>query len=95
VARTDGALDYVPVGIVSVVYPDYPVNSVAWGSVLVQVTVNSEGKTESPQVLYGMAPFKELALDALKKWRFQAATFGGKAVPSQMPIAFIFQTPSS
>jgi hypothetical protein len=27
----DEAIDYVPAGIISVAYPDYPVNAVAWG----------------------------------------------------------------
>lgn len=93
--HTDGGRDYIPPGVVSVAYPDYPVNSVAWGSVVVQVTVNAEGKAENPGVLYGTAPFKDLALKALEKWRFQPATLEGKPVLSQIPIAFVFQTPNS
>jgi periplasmic protein TonB len=89
-----GTVDLIgnPPGVVSVAYPDYPVNSVAWGSVLVQVTVNAEGKAESPGVLYGTAPFEDFALKALEKWRFQPATLEGKPVLSQIPIAFVFQT---
>jgi Gram-negative bacterial TonB protein C-terminal len=94
-AHSEKDLDYVPAGIVSVVYPDYPVNSVAWGSVVVQIAVSPEGKTDIPQVLYGMAPFKDLTLKALRKWRFQPATLGGKAVLSQLTVAFIFQIPAS
>jgi TonB family protein len=94
-ARTEGELGYVPAGVISVVYPEYPVNSVAWGSVVVQVSVNAEGKAESPDVLYGRAPFKDLALKALEKWRFQPETMGGEAVPSQTAVAFVFQTPIS
>jgi TonB family protein len=93
-AHTEEELGYVPAGVVSVAYPDYPVNSVAWGSVVIQVVVDSQGKTESAQVLYGMAPFKDLALNALKKWRFQPATLEGKAVLSRVTVAFIFQTPA-
>jgi hypothetical protein len=36
-----------------------------------------------------------LVSDALKKWRFQAATFNGKPITSKTTIAFVFQTPSS
>ncbi len=93
--HTDETIDYVPAGIISFTYPDYPVNSVAWGSVIVQITVNSEGRIESTEVLRGMEPFTELAVDSLRNWRFQAATLHGKPVSSQLPIAFIFQTPVS
>ncbi len=92
-SHTDETIDYVSAGIISFAYPDYPANSVAWGSVIVQITVNSEGRMENTEVLRGMAPFTELAVDALRNWRFQAATLNGKPVSSQLPIAFIFQTP--
>jgi TonB family protein len=93
--HADQTKDYVPAGVVSFTYPDYPANTVAWGSVIVQVTVNSEGRIESTEVLRGTAPFTELAVDALRNWRFQAATLHGKPISSQLPIAFIFQTPVS
>jgi Gram-negative bacterial TonB protein C-terminal len=87
----DGAIDYVPVGIVSFAYPDYPVNSAAWGSVVVQVTA---GKADGIEILRGMEPFNDLAIHALRNWRFQAATVNGKAVSAKLPIASIFQTPT-
>jgi TonB family protein len=93
--HADQTNDYVPAGVVSFTYPDYPANTVAWGSVVVQITVNSEGRIESTEVLRGTAPFTELAVDALRNWRFQAATLHGKPISSQLPIAFIFQTPVS
>lgn len=85
--------DYVPAGVRSVAYPNYPVNSVAWGSVVVQVTVDPKGTIGKSEVLLGTAPFKDLALKALEKWSFQPATQDGRPVPSEIPIAFIFQAP--
>jgi TonB family protein len=79
----------------SFAYPDYPVNSVAWGSVLVQVTVDSAGNIKHLDLLHGMANFNSFAQEALKKWRFRAATLRGKAVTSKVVIAFIFQPPRS
>src|SRR3984893_9154473 len=64
--------DYVPVGILSFAYPDYPVNSVVWGSVLVQATVDAAGEVKDVKLLHGMAPFNRFAQEALKKWRFRA-----------------------
>lgn len=85
--------DFVPVGILSFDYPDYPVNSVAWGSVVVQVIVDSSGEVRDTNLLHGMAGFNEFALDALKKWRFRAATLRGKPVTSKTVVAFVFQSP--
>lgn len=85
--------EFVPVGILSFDYSDYPVNSVAWGSVILAVTVGSAGDVRDVNLLHAMAGFNDFALRALKKWRFRAATFRGKPVTSKTVVAFIFQTP--
>jgi TonB family protein len=87
--------DYVPVGISSFAYADYPVNSVAWGSVVVQVSVNTAGDVKDVNFLHRMASFDNLVLDALKKWKFHAAILRGKPVTSKTVIAFVFQPPPS
>jgi len=93
--QSDDGIDYVPVGISSFIYPDYPVNSIAWGSVVVQVTVDSTGEVKDVSFLHRMIGFDGLVLDALKKWRLRAATLRGKPVNSKIVIAFVFQTPPS
>jgi TonB family protein len=85
----------VPVGIFSFAYPDYPVNSVVWGSVVVQATVDSAGGVKDLKLLHGMANFNSFAREALKKWRFRAGTLRGKPITSKIAIAFIFQPPHS
>jgi TonB-like protein len=91
----DGSEDYVPVGILSFAYPDYPVNSVVWGSVLLQATVDSAGDVKDVNLLHGMANFNSFAQGALKNWRFRAATLRGRPVTSKVVVAFIFQPPHS
>jgi TonB family protein len=85
--------EFVPVGILSFDYSDYPVNSVAWGSVVLQVTVGSAGDVEDVSLLHAMAGFNDFAQHALKRWRFRAATFQGNPVTAKAVVAFIFQTP--
>jgi TonB family protein len=87
--------NYTPVGILSFAYPAYPVNSVAWGSVVVQVTVDDSGDVKAVEFLHGMAGFNNLVSDALKAWHFQAATFNGKPIKSKAVVAFIFQPPAA
>jgi TonB family protein len=86
---------YVPVGILSFAYPDYPVNSVVSGSVVVQVTVDGAGDVKGVDFLHGMENFNNFVSVALKHWRFQAATFNGKPITSKTVIAFTFQPPHS
>ena len=89
--HNEGKSDYVPVGIVSFNYPQYPVNSVARGSVIVQVTVNEVGKVLHLTFLHSMAGFNDLVTDALGKWQFQAATLEDKPITATAVIAFVFQ----
>ncbi|MGB6430263.1 MAG: energy transducer TonB [Candidatus Acidiferrales bacterium] len=96
-AREDSAdPDYAPAGIISVAYPNYPVNSSTFGSVIVQVTVGPAGDVVATKVLRQMSgpgPFTALSTDALAKWQFQAATLRGKPVASKLAIAFVFEPP--
>jgi TonB family protein len=87
--------NYVPLGILSFAYPEYPVNSVASGSAVVQVTVDGAGDVKGVEFLHGMETFNEFVSAALKQWRFQAATFNGKPITSTTVIAFAFQPPHS
>jgi TonB family protein len=87
--------NYVPVGVLSFAYPEYPVNSVVSGSVVVQLTVDGSGDVKGVDFLHGMQNFNNLVSDALKNWRFQAATFNGKPITSMTVIAFVFQPPHS
>ncbi len=89
----DSGEDGSPVGILSFAYADYPINSVASGSVLLQATVDSAGNVKNVNVLHEMAGFNHFAQEALKNWRFQAATVRGRPVTSKIVVAFIFQPP--
>jgi TonB family protein len=87
--------NYVPVGVLSFAYPAYPVSSVAWGSVVVQLTVDSSGEVKGVDFLHGTDVFNNFVSDALKQWRFQAATLNGKPITSKTVIAFAFQPPAA
>src|SRR5262249_38534950 len=79
------------VGITNMAYPEYPVNSTAWGSVIVQVEIDASGRLMKSSILRAQEPFTRFALVALKKWTFRPAQCSGKAVQSRAAIAFIFQ----
>jgi hypothetical protein len=84
-----------PAGILSVAYPAYPVNTVAWGSVIVQARLDETGAMKDAQVLLRKEPFTAPSLKALKNWSFQPAMFHGKATEANVAVAFVFQSPSN
>jgi TonB family protein len=84
---------YVPPGIASVTYAQYPVNSVISGSVVVQVTVGPNGDPHDWQVVRALDPCTPFALDAAKKWRFRPAILDGQPVASNVAIDFLFRPP--
>ena len=56
--------------------------------------MDSSGEVKGVDSLHGMDVFNALVSDALKKWRFQAATLNGKPITSKTVIAFAFQPPA-
>ena len=86
---------YTSPGIVSVAYSEYPVNSVVSGSVVIQLTVGTDGNPSELRVIRDLVPCTSFALAAAQKWRFRPATFEGKPVSSKLAIDFVFQPPLS
>jgi len=81
---------YIPPGIVSVSYPQYPINAAAPGTVVIQVTVGRSSAIQRVKVVRDLPPFTKFALSAVNKWRFQTATLDGKSMTSNLAIAFVF-----
>ncbi len=84
---------YRPPVVDAVAYPQYPVNSVAWGSVVLDLGIAPTGAVRALTILHAQPPFASFARSAARTWKFSAATFGGRAINSAVAIAFIFQPP--
>jgi TonB family protein len=84
---------YVPPGISSVTYPQYPINAVNPATVVVQVMVGKSGAIQRVKVVRDVPPFTQFALTAAHNWRFQAATLDARAITSNITIAFVFASP--
>jgi len=80
--------DDVPVGILSFDYPERPVNSVASGSAVLQVSVSSSGAVTDVEFLHEMPGFDNVFRDALKKWRFRPAQLDGTPISAKIVIVF-------
>jgi len=86
---------YVPPGITSFSYPEYPSNFAMPGSVVVQGALGPDGNVSEWKVIRAFEPFTRFALEAAEKWRFRAATLDGQPIVSNVVIDFMFRLPQS
>jgi len=91
--REKSELKFEPAGVAAAAPADYPVKSIAEGTVVLQVTVSAAGEAEDVKVLRGIPSLTEEALRSIKKWRFTAARLDGKPVRSTLTVAFVFTRP--
>jgi hypothetical protein len=84
---------YTPAGILAVSYPEYPVNGVAFGTVVLQVAVDESGRAIAIETMRGITGLTMYATRAARTWRFEAAKLNGKPVASRVAIAFVFRLP--
>ena len=78
--------------VISAVEVAYPWNSIAEGTVILEVTVDHWGEIEDVRVLRDVPSLTEPARKAVKKWKFKPATLNGKPVTATIPVAFAFRT---
>lgn len=63
------------------------------GSVVLKAKVTAESSIESLIVVRDSPPYTHAAMQALPKWEFKPAQFGGKSVFSYVAVAFVFRPP--
>ncbi|MBI1750285.1 MAG: TonB family protein [Acidobacteria bacterium] len=82
-----------PVEIVSTAELYYPITSVAFGTVVLQVTVDSSGAIEDIKVIKDIKSLTPEAVKCVKQWKFRPARLDGKPVRSTIAVAFTFINP--
>ncbi len=87
------ALNFQPPQVVSTVEPSYPANTVAGGTVVLEVTVSASGEVKDVRVLQKAGGFTQEAIAAVRKWKFKPASLDGKPVTASIPAAFSFSQP--
>jgi TonB family protein len=61
------------------------------GSVVIDAVVGTEGKVESMNVLSGPPSLHDAAMQALKQYRYEAATRNGQPVPAHVTVTIRFR----
>lgn len=90
----DRLTNFSPALPLEVVMPAYPIMSAMTTTVILQVKLDADGDVDSVSPLHDVAAFAPKAIDAVKKWKFDAATFDGLPVRSAVTVA-VFFTPAA
>jgi hypothetical protein len=85
-----GSAPYIPAQLTSASYATYPPNTVANGTVVLDVKIGSGGGIKQVRVVHGVAALTGPAITSIKTWSFSPATRNGKAVESHTGVAFVF-----
>jgi Gram-negative bacterial TonB protein C-terminal len=83
-----------PPSVVTAVDAIYPLNSVASGTVVLEVSLDGVGKITDIRVVRGIASLTEPAEDSVRQWTFQPGKLNGKPVSSKIVAAFSFVPPN-
>jgi TonB family protein len=88
--------DFQPAQLLKANYANYPPNTVASGTVVMQAHIGSEGRVHGANVVRGkVGALAGAATKAAKSWNFSPATYKGQAVASDVAIVFVFATPQA
>ena len=87
---------FQPPDVQAASYAVYPVNTVASGTVSLDVKVGADGSVAGTRVLGGEGgtPLSGAATRALRGWTFVPATYQGQAVASRTVVAYVFVSPA-
>jgi len=85
---------YLPPEIAAASYANYPTNSVATGTVVLDLTIGKSGEIKKLFPIRPVPSLTSAAISAVKRWTINAATFNGKAITSKLIIAFVFRPPT-
>ena len=81
---------FISPGIVSATDVQYPVNSMAAGAVSLLLSIDSNAKIQSVQVLRDFPSLTSSVQNAVHNWKLTPATLNGHPVPSEISVTVIF-----
>jgi TonB family protein len=73
------------------VYPQVARSTHTQGVVIMDVTIDEDGKVKSVKVLKSLPMLEAAAVDAVKKWEFKPTLVNGKPTPVIMAVAVNFK----
>ncbi len=86
--------DVKPAHLISSVPPSYPAMAKSQhvaGDVRVDALIDATGRVTTMKVVSGPSLLHQAAMEALRQWKYQAATLDGKAVPMHLTVTIQFR----
>jgi TonB family protein len=90
-AAPTGNAQYKPPQITSASFAVYPPNTLAQGTVVLDVRIGKTGQVTKVRVVHGVPPLTSSAINAVKSWSYNPAATNGQPAASRMVVAFVFQ----
>ena len=84
---------FEPAQVLSTTDVVYPLTSVAFGSVALEVTVGENGEAEDIKVMRDIPSLTREAKRAVEKWTFSPAKLDGKPIRSTITVVVVFNKP--
>jgi hypothetical protein len=88
------AAPFIPPQVSSGSYAVYPPNSVASGTVVLDVTIGKTSGVAKVKVIRDVPSLTLEAIRAVKAWGFSPATFKGQPIAAHLVVAFVFPSPA-
>lgn len=91
--QSDAAIqaEFQPPEVLHGKFPIYPMDATAFGTVVLELSLNAKGEAGDVNVLQDLPPFTSHAKDVVGDWRFIAATDNGNPIPSKVVLVFVFR----
>lgn len=89
------ATDVAPPAPIDVGQVVYPLGAHVDAAVVLEVTVDVEGRVTGARAIEGEDPFAAAALDAARAWTFLPARRAGRAVPARVRVRVDFHAPAA
>jgi hypothetical protein len=85
---------FVPPKIIAGAWAEYPLNSVAQGSVILDARISPQGHVNQVTPVWRNQSLTTTSVDAAKHWTFHPATLDGEAVAANTVVGYVFRLPN-
>lgn len=86
---------FEPAQVVSAADVSYPLQSIAVGTVVVELTLSDKGEVEDVRPIREIQSLTETAVESARKWKFKPALLNGQPTRSRTVVAVTFNPSAS
>jgi Gram-negative bacterial TonB protein C-terminal len=86
---------YLPPQMAQATYAAYPPNSIATGTVVLDLVINKFSEAKTVTAIRSVPSLTESAIAAVKSWTVNPATLNEKKLNAKVIVAFVFRSPTN